>query len=201
MGRSTYLCDSGRSPTMSPLPEILARLLDALARPIVVADANKTILYRSPTFRDCMARSSVQERAELQAEIDSALSRLCSRAQAHPDQQSHVLTREVLTLRSEFRLRGIILPAGALHNSAGVLIELERMGKRAVHTEELHRCYGLTARQCEVARLLARGYSDEAIAARLGISTRTAEHHTEQVLRKLGADRRSAVAAMLLSGK
>jgi DNA-binding CsgD family transcriptional regulator len=52
-----------------------------------------------------------------------------------------------------------------------------------------------------VAKLLARGYSDEAIAARLGISIRTAEHHTGQVLRKLGADRRSAVAALLVSGK
>lgn len=186
---------------MSSLPEILARLLDALARPIVVADANKAILYRSPAFLDCMARSSAQERSELQAEIDLALSRLCSRAQAHPEQQSQVLTREVLTLRSEFRLRGVILPPGATNNAPGVLIELERIGKRTVLTEELHRCYGLTARQCEVARLLARGHSDEAIAARLGISIRTAEHHTEQVLRKLGADRRSAVAAMLIAGK
>jgi DNA-binding CsgD family transcriptional regulator len=186
---------------MSSLPEILARLLDALARPIVVADANKAILYRSPAFRDCMARSPAQERAELQAEVDLALSRLCARAQAHPDQHPHVLTREVLTLRSEFRLRGVILPPGAIPSTPGVLIELERMGRRAVPTDDLHRSYGLTARQCEVARLLARGHSDEAIAERLGISIRTAEHHTEQVLRKLGADRRSAVAAMLNAGK
>jgi DNA-binding CsgD family transcriptional regulator len=186
---------------MSAIPENLARLLDALARPILVADANKAVLYQSPALRECMARSSAQERAELQGEIDVALSRLCSRAQAHRDHRSQVLTRDVLTLRSEFRLRGVILPPGAIHNPPGVLIELERMGKRAVHTEELHRGFGLTARQCEVAKLLARGYSDEAIAARLGISIRTAEHHTEQVLRKLGADRRSAVAALLVSGK
>jgi DNA-binding CsgD family transcriptional regulator len=186
---------------MSAIPETLARLLDALARPIVVADATKAILYQSPALRDCLARTPAQERAELQAEIDLALSRLCARAQAHRENGSQVLTREVLTLRSEFRLRGVVLPPGAIHDPPGVLIELERMGKRAVHTDELHRCYGLTARQCEVARLLARGYSDEAIAARLGISTRTAEHHTEQVLRKLGADRRSAVAALLVSGR
>jgi DNA-binding CsgD family transcriptional regulator len=186
---------------MSAIPENLACLLDALARPILVADANKAVLYQSTALRECMARSSAQERAELQGEIDVALSRLCSRALAHRDHRSQVLTRDVLTLRSEFRLRGVIVPPGAIHNRPGVLIELERIREHPVNTEELHQGFGLTARQCDVAKLLARGYSDEAIAARLGISIRTAQHHTEQVLRKLGTHRRSAVAALLVSGK
>jgi DNA-binding CsgD family transcriptional regulator len=42
------------------------------------------------------------------------------------------------------------------------------------------------------------GISDHTIGMRLGISLRTAQHHTEHVLHKLGADRRSAVAALLL---
>ena len=59
--------------------------------------------------------------------------------------------------------------------------------------------FGLTAREVEVATLIARGLSDQAMATRLGISLRTAEHHTEHVLRKLSVDRRSAVAALLAS--
>ena len=54
---------------MSAIPENLARLLDALARPILVADANKAVLYHSPALRECMARSSAQERAELQGAL------------------------------------------------------------------------------------------------------------------------------------
>ena len=54
---------------------------------------------------------------------------------------------------------------------------------------------GLTARQAEVLRLLALGASNLDVAARLGISARTAEHHVSAVLAKLAVTtRREAVA-------
>jgi DNA-binding CsgD family transcriptional regulator len=55
----------------------------------------------------------------------------------------------------------------------------------------------LTAREAEVARLLALGRSNGAIAAALGISAHTARHHTESVMAKLGVRSRAAVAARL----
>jgi DNA-binding CsgD family transcriptional regulator/tetratricopeptide (TPR) repeat protein len=55
---------------------------------------------------------------------------------------------------------------------------------------------GLTVREAEVLSLLSEGLSDAAIAERLVISRRTAEHHVAAILSKLGVpSRRAAVAA------
>jgi DNA-binding CsgD family transcriptional regulator len=53
---------------------------------------------------------------------------------------------------------------------------------------------GLTARQLEVAGLLAEGLTNAEIAERLVVSPRTAEHHVAAVLRKLGAATRRDAA-------
>ena len=45
---------------------------------------------------------------------------------------------------------------------------------------------GLTNRQLEVARLLARGFTNSEIATQVFISPKTAEHHVAAVLTKLG---------------
>jgi DNA-binding NarL/FixJ family response regulator len=51
---------------------------------------------------------------------------------------------------------------------------------------------GLTAREVEVLRLLARGRSNGAIAVDLVLSRKTVEHHLEAVYAKLGVHSRSA---------
>lgn len=53
---------------------------------------------------------------------------------------------------------------------------------------------GLTGRQLEVLRLVARGVSNPGIAARLGISRRTAEHHVQDVYLRIGVSTRAAAA-------
>ena len=52
---------------------------------------------------------------------------------------------------------------------------------------------GLTNRQLDVARLVARGFTNAEIAARLYISPKTADHHVSAVLAKLGLSNRRAV--------
>ncbi|WP_419997961.1 ATP-binding protein [Streptomyces boninensis] len=54
---------------------------------------------------------------------------------------------------------------------------------------------GLTGRQLEVTRLLARGLTNAEIAARLVLSVRTVDHHVAAVLEKLGAPTRRDVLA------
>jgi DNA-binding CsgD family transcriptional regulator len=53
---------------------------------------------------------------------------------------------------------------------------------------------GLTERELEVLRLLARGYSNKEIASALEIATRTAQHHVEHIYGKIGVSSRAAAA-------
>jgi DNA-binding NarL/FixJ family response regulator len=52
---------------------------------------------------------------------------------------------------------------------------------------------GLTSRQLDVARLVARGLTNAELAQQLYISTRTADHHVSAVLTKLGLGTRREV--------
>jgi DNA-binding NarL/FixJ family response regulator len=57
--------------------------------------------------------------------------------------------------------------------------------------------YGFTRREHEVARLLAQGKSNAAIARELRISAHTARHHTQRVLAKLAVHSRAEAGAKL----
>jgi HD-GYP domain-containing protein (c-di-GMP phosphodiesterase class II) len=53
---------------------------------------------------------------------------------------------------------------------------------------------GLTAREVEVLRLLARGLTNKQAAVRLGIATKTVGRHVESIYSKIGASTRAAAA-------
>jgi DNA-binding NarL/FixJ family response regulator len=53
---------------------------------------------------------------------------------------------------------------------------------------------GLTSRQLEVLELLTEGLTNAEIAEQLFVSTRTAEHHVEAILTKLGVTNRREAA-------
>jgi DNA-binding NarL/FixJ family response regulator len=57
---------------------------------------------------------------------------------------------------------------------------------------------GLTERQVQVLRLVARGLSNRAIAAELVISPRTAEHHVQDVYARLGVSSRAAATLLAM---
>ena len=59
---------------------------------------------------------------------------------------------------------------------------------------------GLTARELEVARLVASGLTNRQIAAALVISQRTAEGHVEHILTKLGFGSRAQIATWVTAG-
>ena len=51
----------------------------------------------------------------------------------------------------------------------------------------------LTPRERDVLMLVVAGYSDQAIAATLGIARKTASNHVSSLLRKFGAETRTGV--------
>jgi DNA-binding NarL/FixJ family response regulator len=53
---------------------------------------------------------------------------------------------------------------------------------------------GLSGREVEVLRLVARGLSNKQIAAQLGLSPKTVGHHVSHVYAKAGVSTRAAAA-------
>ena len=68
---------------------------------------------------------------------------------------------------------------------------------RGSSPRRLAREFHLTAREQEVAVLLAEGLSNAQVAEALRVSTHTARHHTESVLLKLGVHSRAAAGAVV----
>ncbi len=73
----------------------------------------------------------------------------------------------------------------------------DAVGRRAArrrpprHPPPRARPAGLTGREVEVLRLLARGLSNKEIAERLVISRKTASHHVEHIYTKIGITNRA----------
>lgn len=108
------------------------------------------------------------------------------------------LRRQSRELRSTLRAQ-----IGALHESHALLVggvpgsPLPPRASARSADEQLRARFGLTPRELEVARLLAEGRRNSAIAQALGISPHTARHHTQHVLAKLGAHSRAEAGARL----
>ncbi len=68
---------------------------------------------------------------------------------------------------------------------------------RRLDDVDLQARFGLTERQIAVARLMADGCTNAEVAARLGLSFFTVRNHAEQVMLRLGVNKRSAVGPML----
>ena len=96
-----------------------------------------------------------------------------------------------------------------LGDSAGAAMELEAAEKtfralgaapdlarlRAIRGERSPGEGRLTARECEVLKLLADGGSNRQIAAALGLSPKTVNRHVENIFDKLGVSSRAAAVA------
>ncbi len=91
---------------------------------------------------------------------------------------------------------GSIGAHGAADRARTLLREAGWPVPRSARASTRARPSGLTAREAEVLDLLAQGLSDAAIAERLVISRRTAEHHVSSILAKTGATGRGDLAKM-----
>jgi DNA-binding CsgD family transcriptional regulator len=83
--------------------------------------------------------------------------------------------------------------ADALARSLGMAAYLDRTGALVAQLGS-GRPGGLSARELEVAQLLAEGLTNRQIAQRLVISERTAQNHVQHILTKLGFSSRSQIA-------
>jgi DNA-binding CsgD family transcriptional regulator len=84
--------------------------------------------------------------------------------------------------------------------SAPLLERADQLSRQARgHSTTVEAWHPLTSREFEIARAIAEGKSNPEIADELGISPKTASSHVEHILAKLGATRRTEIAAWATS--
>ena len=105
--------------------------------------------------------------------------------------------REVRADGRLYRLRGMLTSGWMPGGEAGVLVTAAFQLVNPLTDVEMRSRYGLSAREVEVARLVASGLSNNEVADKLGVSYFTARNHVERVLAKLGVGNRSRVGAVL----
>jgi len=80
------------------------------------------------------------------------------------------------------------------------MLPLERRTSRLAHELDRTASGGrLSPREFEVAALVAEGLSNQGIAQRLHLSSRTAENHVQHIMQKLGFDSRAQIAAWFVT--
>jgi non-specific serine/threonine protein kinase len=96
----------------------------------------------------------------------------------------------------QYRLGEQTTPSGAIDRVLG-----DGAAAHAVARSETGpaRIEDLTPRELEIVELISEGLTNKKIAQRLVIAQRTAEGHVERILRKLGCDSRTQVAAWWMS--
>ncbi len=83
----------------------------------------------------------------------------------------------------------VLAAADAYHAKHAAGAVLEAAGHRVRRRKEWPS--GLTAREVDVLRLLARGMTNNEIAVALVISPKTADHHIEHIYAKIGVNNRA----------
>jgi DNA-binding CsgD family transcriptional regulator len=99
-------------------------------------------------------------------------------------------------------LRGARLGEGT-PRECGVLaaVVIEPHSAELMLQQKIGELAQLTAREREVAALLASGLSTKAIAREIGVSWCTARNHVARTMNKLGVSSRAQVAALAVSGR
>jgi predicted ATPase/DNA-binding CsgD family transcriptional regulator len=112
--------------------------------------------------------------------------------------QLHEQLRRLVQPRLE-RARAEVGPAGADQLTAeGSQLSSDELMDEALREADHSRSSPLSARELEVAHLVATGLTNREIAERLIISPRTVESHVEHIKAKLGFGRRARIVAWAL---
>ncbi len=155
--------------------------------PLVAFDEAARETYRNPAFDDLVETPSGHELVACAADLAKAF--LAARDRV-------VGRRQLTSTDGHYELTA--LPTVGTGFERGTLVLVTRRNLALPALAVIVERFKLTARQAEVAQLLAQGLTDRQVAEHLTISVNTARRHAEQVLIKLGVKTRAAVALALL---
>jgi DNA-binding CsgD family transcriptional regulator len=149
-----------------------------------------TLEYVSPSARRACGDPGAAPRESLGAAWRSlAALAECARRERTAAERSVEITGELGRCRAT-----VHLPAPDVQRGSVVIV----LHPHVIDAPGELRRLALTARESEVARLLAMGLAIKQIAGRLGLSYHTARHHTERIYSKLGVHGRVEVTRLVM---
>lgn len=156
--------------------------------------------YRNRALRKLL--ESDERREAVIAGIDRCARKLVRALGSRgPSEALREISTEVRTARNRYRLAANHLDGGSDGEPVTAMVVVRPAIPLLPDEAALRERYDLTARQAEVAILLARGRSNREIADELVISRHTARHHAQRALEKIGAESRKALALHLLADR
>jgi DNA-binding CsgD family transcriptional regulator/PAS domain-containing protein len=196
----------------------LLRLVDALPTPLLVCNGDGQVLHENGALARLLGGDPGAGRvrramAALAASLAASLrrggcgGRGSGGGPGGDDGQVTVAAATIRTAAGRYAASGTVAEGG-LDTRPLVLIQLARdvpapalRPPAALVAERLREQFGLTARETQVATLLADRLTNREIADALRISEHTAERHTERVLHKLGVTSRTKVRERISGGR
>lgn len=166
----------------------VARLVDALAKGVLLYDQQGRLVHANPEARRLLEDPARGRETRARAE---------SIATAVVGANAGALHTQFAARAGEVRLDGIRLGPGAGASGIEAAVLAEDRRDRLPDASTVSRRHGLSSRQAEVALLLAERLSDKEIARRLGIRPNTARRHSTDVLATLGLHSRREVGLAL----
>jgi DNA-binding CsgD family transcriptional regulator/PAS domain-containing protein len=184
----------------------VARVLDSLAEPALMFDVRGTLLHANPAadrLTSTVDTTRLEAEAQRVAWALGAITRRRSQARSPIGRAAFDAPSEPQSVRRlqigavVYCLRGSMVGEQLLGAEPAVLVTVTTTTAKPITDDTLRTEFGLTAREIEVARLMAEGLSNSEIAARLGVKFFTARNHVERTLAKLGVSSRHRVGPLL----
>jgi DNA-binding CsgD family transcriptional regulator len=174
----------------------LGQLVDSLGVALALVDIEGNWMHRTPQLGALLSGGAI---ADLLAAALERVGAAVGKIARGPIQPIAPEVSEVVTIGNDaFRVRGSLLADGVLVTQPVAAITVEALGDVPLPDPTvLRELFGLTAREADVALLLARRRRNAEIAEALFISPHTARHHVERVLEKLGVNSRDGVRERL----
>jgi DNA-binding NarL/FixJ family response regulator len=175
-----------------PSTETIRTVLDAIDNPMLIVRSDS-----NPWVMNVAAERLLQEDAREGRTLAAKIQSTSKQAFGAPENGAEA---EVAMKGRRYRVRASLL-RGQFNGFANrlVMVSVERTDSPLPSGADLIERFNMTAREADVAILLARGTRNSRVAAELRISPHTARHHTENVLTKLGVHSRAEVARAIAS--
>lgn len=169
----------------------LTRFFDVSSEGVRLFDGNAIVIYENAALRRLVENAYDGSRI---IAVVTEVARAAQRNSASRDLPD-AARRDLDTGTCRYVVHATAIPPGVLAPDQVIIASIVCSTPAVTSIDALARDCGLTPRQVDVVRGLARGQSNRAIAAALDLSVHTVRRHVERIFGRLGMHSRAQIAA------